>query len=322
MAFFTEDLVANAKLSEFFPTGQGTFTDPDDFITFANQEQWSKLCPWFVSVKQDYFKRRKYVTLQSGLNHYAIPERALFNAFKDLWYVPNTTQPYNKTPIPKIQEHDEDLYDVAQGTPTVFDVEDNEVIIIPTPGSNMGSIQFSYYERPNRIVPVTSCAKITAISGTTTSTITLDTDLTGSLSAGSKVDFLCATSPFRLWAKDIALVSINATTATVTTSGIQDGASNVLPIVGDYLCPAQTTCIPMHPLEVHAILSEMICSRVLKALGLQAKLQACNANIADMLKNALTTIGNRVDAEVDTVFDRSGLISFLGGGGYSTTMRT
>jgi hypothetical protein len=324
MSFLTEDLISAAKLSEFFPTGQGTFTDPDDFITFANQEMWMKLVPWFARTKQDFFKKRKYTTLQAGLNHYAIPERALMNSFKDLWYVPDTTQPWRKSPIPKIQEHDEDTYDTQSGSPAVFDLEDNEVIIIPTPGSGAGSILFTYYERPNAIVATSSCAKITAVSSVGgTTTLNVNTDLTASLSTGSLIDLLCAKSPYRLWAKDVALASISSTQMTMTTTSVSDGATspNVLPAVGDYVCPAQTTCIPLIPLETHVILAEMICARVLKALGLTPKMQACNANISDMLKNLLATIENRVDAEVDTIYDRNGLMSAIGGSFYPTSTR-
>lgn len=315
MMYLTEGLVAAAKRSEFFPTGQTTLTDPDDLIAFANEEMQTKLIPALMSVRQDMFRAREIVPLQGGLNHYPIPERAVGSAFKDLWYLPDPATPWVKRPLRKVDAHNEDRFDMSQGIPSVFNLEGDEVILIPTPAPNSGAIMFTFYERPNQLIPTASCARITGISSAGgLTTLTVNTDLTAQvvdtpLVNGAKVDVLASTSPFRLWAKAAVIQSITATTIVLNTVDVSNEIGTVEPQIGDYVCPAQRTCIPMIPQEFHPILAEMICFRALKSLGAAQKLQICSENIRDMVKNLVGLVANRVEAEVDVVYDRDSLFN-------------
>lgn len=320
MFYFTEGLISSAKRSEFFPTGQVTFTDPDDLIAFANEEMMTKMVPHLMSVRQDIFLKYKISYIQNLLAHYAFPERAIGNAFKDVFYLPQASNPLlaselaTRCGLTKRQIHDIRNGSQSGGRPFSFSLQGDELVLDPVPNSTVGALLFYYYQRPNELVSVTNCAKITGLSSSLgITTFTVDTDLTGSLSVGSKADFISVTSPFLLWAQDVAITTITATTIAVTSTNVMDETSTVQPAIGDYICPAQKTCIPQIPCEFHPILAEMICYRALKAMGRQNQMQACVANITQMLKGAFTLVSNRVEAEVDVIYDDNSLLNSISG---------
>jgi hypothetical protein len=313
MFFKTEDLISSSKRSEFFPTGQTTFVDPDDLIAFANEEMATKLVPAIMTIRQDFFLESKQVSIQASLQTYSVPERAIGNAFKDLLYQASATDSSYRYPLAKTNPHDVGLWNQSDSNPGAYFLQGDQVYLVNKPPQSVGALVFFYYARPNKLISTSSAAKITAVSSASgTTTLTVDTDLTGSLTTGALIDFLSSKSPFRLWAEDVAITSISTTQIQVATSALQDGAGNVTPVVGDYICPAQSANIPMIPSEFHPILAEMICYRALKALGHTTQMQVCQAHINEMLQGAFKLIAQRVEQEVDVVFERNGILGAVG----------
>lgn len=323
MLYKTEDLITSAKRSEFFPVSQNTFTDPGDLIAFANEEYATKLLPFMLTNRQDFFLNNKYTSIINNLNHYALPSRAAGNSFKDLFYLPDANNLGYKYTIPKIEVHEIAKYSFLSGVPIGFHMQGDEVVLLPTPNSSTGLLQFYYFRRPSTLVPTTSCTKITAISNVGgTATFTVDTDLTSSLSVGSLVDFQAMTSPSLPWADDVAVTAITSTSIAVAASAITNEGSILEPIVGDYICPAGQSLLPQGlPQEFHPILAEMICFRVLKALKDANGMASCSSNITDQLKLAFKLIENRIESEVDTISDLNSILNAVSYSSYrfSTT---
>jgi hypothetical protein len=323
MFYTTDALVSAAKRSEFFPVAQTTFDDPDDLIAYANEEMLTKLVPVIMSNREDYFLNYSLTSLGNSLNHYGIPERAIGNAFKDLLYVPTYADLSVKWRLPKLSTDTGGTYG-TNGTPSGYYMQGDEVVLVPVPSGLTGSerLQFFYYMRPNELVPLSHCAKITVIStvgGTTT--FTVDTDITSYLSTGDLCDFISGKSPFKPWKIDIESQSVGSGSIAFTASDLTDESGTVEPEVGDYICAAQTSPIPMLPAEFHPILSEMIAFRALKALGASNHLQTCAQNIGDMLKGVFKLIENRTESTPDVVFDPTGFVALSGFSGNLTTIR-
>lgn len=331
MFFKTEDLVASAKRSEFFPISQGTFTDPDDLIAFANEEMQIKLVPMIVSEREDYFLSYADTSLSNLVNHYPITERAIGNALKDVFFLPNVvSSPDVRYTLSKLQVHDARSWSTTGVTPGGFFMQGDEIVLVPTPSGLSGNerLRQYYLQRPNKLVPTSYCAKIVSSSISSSQIIfTVDTDISSSgtsglpQASGSKLDFLRGTSPFRLSEIDVVCQGITSTTITVNLSDVQNEAGTTVPQAGDYICPAQTSCIPMLPSEFHSILAELICYRALKALGMTAKLQVCAQNIQDMVKGAMKLMSNRIESEVDVIFDSSGYLASIGNFGSGWVVR-
>jgi hypothetical protein len=310
--YTTDELLAAAKRSEFFPVSQSTLEDAD-LIAFANEEMLMKLVPKILSVREEFFITTKLAPIVGGIDSYSIPERALGNSLKDVFHVPNTDNMAHKWTIPRISPHDANMWSGSGSTPAVFYLMGDEVVLLPMPSSSSGALLFMYPERPNKLVATTSCAKITGITLGTTCTLTVDTDMTASLSTSSMIDLLSAVSPYRLWNKDVAIISITSTTIEIALADAQDAMGRTEPKVGDWICPAQQSPIPMVPSEFHSILAEMICFRAMKAIGHTEQMQAIAAHISELISNAFKMIANRVESEVEVAYDNSGLLNAIQG---------
>lgn len=318
MFYYTEDLVSAIKLSGFVPTGQGTFNDPTDFIWLSNEELQKRLVPHIVKVRQDFFTKHQIVPLVNGVNHYVVPERTIGGTLVDLFYLPSTSDLSKKRPIPKINLHDQQIYATnSYSEVNKFWFEGDEIIVCPTPVNPTGYLMQYFLRKPSKLVPSSQCAQITAISqGSPNTVFTVSNDLTATTPAirvGSLLDFVASKSPFLCRDIDVPVVAINSTTITVATANIVNEAGTIDQIVGDWICPAQQTNIPQVPDLFHSILSEMVVCRVLRALGHLDKFNTVKAELVESLKDAWAMIENRVESEVDTVYDQNSLLNQVNG---------
>ena len=140
---------------------------------------------------------------------------------------------------------------------------------------------------------------ISSANGTTT--FTVNTDLTGSLSVGSKIDFLSAQSPFLLWSEDVSITAISSNTIEVATANVDNEAGTVEVQISDYICPAGYANIPMLPYEFHPVLAQMVAVRMLAGLGDLQKWQAAKAELSEVRSESKALIKNRVETSVKTI---------------------
>ena len=311
----TDALVASVKTRGLIPSSQNTFSD-SDIINFLNEELNLSLIPMIVSVREDFFLKKKSVAVVSGQAEIGVPERAIGNALKQVFFVDASN---NRRQIIKTDENIKRVLTPTSGTPEYFFFQGDEIVLVPTPNASSGYVEFYYLERPNQLVPVSSAAKITAISSVGgTTTFTVDTDLTSTftssaISAGTALaDVLSGKSPFMLWSTDLAVTACTSSTIAVATSGVTGGGGSVEPVVNDYICVAQQTPIPMIPQELHPILAQMGSARIMEALGHTDKLQVVNAKLKDMMLAAFNMICNRVEDQPKRILNRTGLLAASG----------
>ena len=308
MGYLTEDLINSVKIRTFAPISQNTLTDAD-LLTIANEELSLRLVSDILGVREDFFLTNETVAIVANEDHYAIPTRAIGSALKAVFYVDAGG---NKTIIPRIEVDRSQTTSDSSGEPQKYYLEGDEIVLLPTPSLSSGSLLFSYFQRPNELVETASCAKITGsseLSGTVT--FTVDTDLTTTLLVGDTVDFLNGSPPFLLWAKDVAVTAVTATTIDVALADVDDVQGAVLPLTGDYICLSGTANIPMVPVEFHAVLAQMTACRVLLALGHAEKMQMAKAELEQMRREALKLVKNRVELSALKVTGRSGLVKIF-----------
>lgn len=321
MRYLTEEILEAAQDSEFFPTGQSTFTD-EMLTKYASQEMLTRLVPHLMKRRQNFFQATKLVPITSGLGRYPVPERAIGVTFRNLWLLDDASDQNERQKLVKVDS--EDVRSRGNGVPSAFELEGDEVILTPTPTIENAALLFSIYRRPNRLVATSSCAKITDIAtvgGITTFSVDTDLSVAGGLAVGDQADFLSGKSPFLLWAEDVVITSITSSTIAVAASDVQNAAGSVEPQVGDYICPAQTACIPMLPVEYHPILAELVAWRAIKACGARANLEACSSNIKDLLENIGGLVAQRVETQPDLVMPDNGLLSAMQGGALDAFLR-
>lgn len=302
--FLVEDLIESAKDRSFVPISQSTFQEAD-VLRIANEEIL-RVVAKIIKEREDFFYARVTVSMTAGKDHYLIPKAASGNALKALFWIDGggTKRLLTRRDIDRMGE-----YSGSRGDSASFYFEADEVVLT-NPPSGGDSLLFVFSRRPNRLTLTSSCAKITSVAtvGAVT-TFTVDTDLTVSLPAGSKVDFLRAVSPFTLWSEEVLVSSITATTIAVAKSDVLDvDGVTVEPLVNDYICPSGYANIPMLPIEFHAVLAHRVACRMLASMGDLNKLGAAKGDLKEIEIDALGIIKNRAESSPERPSKKNGLL--------------
>ena len=310
-----DDLLTSIKLRSFAPISQTTFQD-SDLLSLMYEELKLYIVPLILGEREDFFLVFEDQAITANKDLYLVSERSIGTSLKELWYIDSSGNPLgriDRTSVDKL-----DGWSVT-GSPEAFFMKGAYINLVPKPSATKDTLRQWFYQRPSQPALVASCAKITAIAtvGSTT-TFTVDTDLTSSLSVGALVDFQDTKSPYQLYTWDIALTAITGSTIAVANADVIDGAGSVMPQVGDYICPAKTSCIVQTPEEFHTVLAQkVVCTILGTALGDQRKYQIAINELGKLEQGALKTIMNRVESAPKKVNPRNSLLTaFSASSGY------
>jgi hypothetical protein len=309
MIFTTDDIIASVKARTLAPSGQKTFQD-SDFIRFMNEELLIKIVPDIQTVREDFFLQPLQTPLVQNQAAYTMPERALGNTLKDLFWI---DQNGSRFPIARINIRDIPNTNGYTQAPYTFYVQDNQVVLGPPPFGT-GTLEQWYYLRCNDMVLTSACGQITAIATDTPIAGQVTYTVNANISSYTELDFLSFTSPFQLWAMNVVPVSATSSTVVVDMDDVENQVGTLLPQLGDYICEALTAPVAMIPQEFHPLLSEYVAARVVQSLGQNEKLAAINENIQLMRQNLLNTIANRIEQSPEVIRSRGGFIDSAGYG--------
>jgi hypothetical protein len=310
MIYKTENLIEAMRSNALIYISDKTFTEAQ-LITFLNEELQLALTGELVAKMEDFFLDSETRALTASVSRYELPKRSKDDTLKGVLFVNADGDKRRLT-----RGSFDDLADTSTAEePEKFVVAGSDLILVPVPTLSTGSLELWYHGGPSDLVATTACAKITgvtSVSGSTT--FEVDTDLTAAFQVGDELDLLNAQSPFKLWAKDVAITGITTSTVVVATSDVIDQAGTVRAAVGDYLCPTEEANIPMIPERLHPILPLRAVRRMLIALGDTDKLQLIDKDIQEKHGYAFKTHPNRVESELNRVVKRNGFLSHSGYG--------
>ena len=122
---------------------------------------------------------------------------------------------------------------------------------------------------------------------------------------GSVIDFLQTKGGHRTYKIGYELAS-NA-----ISSNIINFPTGVIPsnfVVGDYICLENESIIPQIPSDLHSLLAEKTCSRILMSLGDQAGLQTSSLKIAELERKQATIVDNRVEGAPVKLVNKNALL--------------
>ena len=147
---------------------------------------------------------------------------------------------------------------------------------------------------------------------------TVDSDVSGLMTAGSKVDFLQTKPGHKTYAFDIKTQSASGTTIKVKRSdlltdmatgfGFEPQISKIL--VGDYICVAGESIIPQLPPDLHNMLAEKTSARILASLGDQAGLAMANDKIKEMEYRQGSLLDDRTDGAPQKITARHSILRY------------
>ncbi len=276
-AYTTTFLLAAIKRRGLVPTSQSTFTDAE-LLAMATEELQTYLVDLLVGVRENYGLVTSTVAITSGTQEYYIPERAVGGNPKRVLILANTSY------IPLVRVEPEREFDFGtSGTVQGYILKGNQVRLVPAPTSS-GTLQFEYYQRPNRLVELTAVAQVSVAAAVGATSVTVSSTLPGTITTSTPCDFVKGKPGFDTLATDLTPSAASGTTWSYSTG---------LPValeVGDYICLAKESPIPQIPVELHPILAQRTAFKVMEALGRSDKaamLEKVGAEMASKVRKLL-----------------------------------
>lgn len=253
----TTALLTSVKRRTMLASANETLSDTD-ILQIATEEMQTEIMDVLMSVREEYAVQIHDISLQAGVSTYALPPRAVGETLRNVQILSNT----DYLPLDRIEPERRHEYTSAQNEPLGYMLQDDSVVIVPTPKSS-GTLRLSIHRRPNALVPVASTARVATISGprTTISDTTVPTALIPTAS-NVPVDVVDGTPGFRTLAQDFATTTGTNSAQIVLTSALPASVA-----AGDYVCLAGESCVPQIPAELHPLLYQRTAGKVLEALG-------------------------------------------------------
>lgn len=307
MSNTVDDLINSVKVRSLAPISENTFSNAR-LLPLMTEEMRSYIAPKILAVREDFFLNYHDQAFEADRSLYPLYERCTGGSFKELSFLDDggNEWPLKRTEVKDIQHFQ------GKGQPSHYFIMGDQIRVLKTPATAVGSLRQYYFRSLSALTTTSNCAKITAISvGVDNTTFTVDTDLTGSLSLLSKIDFQNAQSPFLLWKHDVEIVSINSTEIVVSNASVQDEGS-VRIGVDDYICPRYQTNIPQIPVEYHTLLSQKVVCKLYEALGDTRKYQPALVELKTMEKDLFTLIKSRASAQPRKVIGGGTMRSYNG----------
>lgn len=204
----------------------------NEFIQYANDAQ-DELESIISKVNADAFLTSKVVTLSQGLDTYNIPSDALLGTKVALvMYSPNGVESSYR---PLNQGRVSEMVGTFQGTPSFFVRLGTTIRLIPAPYASNSTIKIYYAQKLPRLDIRSGKVATVALSGTTITSMTLDTASTIDRAKLLEEGFCTIVSDTgTVKMKNVPITDVNETTGTVTF-GSFTYESGETAAVGDYL---------------------------------------------------------------------------------------
>lgn len=296
----SNSLIESVKRRASLPSNSSTFQNAD-YLAFANEEMMIGLIPSILSFHEDYLLYTENVTLVDNQSNYSIPYRAIGNKLRELSYVDTNSNVFE---LSRITVEDLPYYQGFNNLNSLkyYYVYNNEIILVPSMStSNGGSLNFSYYLRPNELVEEDRIATVQNIN-LSTGEIFIDA-VPENFTSSILYDFIQQKSPHKTLSFDIPIVSINSVTNVLTfdVDNIPSGLA-----VGDQISQAGETKIPQVPTDLHSVLAQRVAARCLESIGDTQGLANANTKLQEMEQKTGMLIDNRVEGSPQKIVNRNG----------------
>lgn len=325
----SSDLITSIKRRAFIPSDQDTFTD-QDFLDMLNEEINYFSIPRLLSTHEEYLVVSESIELQRDIFKYQIPERAVGNKLRGLFYS-DSDDPENSDIVELNRISYEDIGDYAGYGNTgsggnssyayshLFYVENNSIVLIDETPTSQNFLRMYFYLKPNTLVFDDEAGVITDINRTT-GVITLS-NFPNSFSTLPRMDFVQARSPNLILSYEKTPISVNSNTRTITFA-LKDIPRELK--VGDNINVENECIVPQLPTEMHAVLAQRVAIASLEALGDTEGIQVAQRRLELMERSTLDLIDNRVESAPEKVRNKSSTLreaaykNFYGKGGRTT----
>ena len=267
-------LIDNIKLISSTPSSQNLFSK-EKFIKLANNQLFSKLVPFIMSFRSDYFLVEKEIPVSSIDGSFKIPQDAIGLKIRDL-YVKESRKELPYLQIEEIKTLDR----------LGYFIKGNEIVIhkfkdIPS----QNTLKLSYYRRPNYLVSNSECGQVRSIFPETNQLVL---SLFPNYAVGTKLCCISSSAGFDLKFDDYSLEAIDGFTITV------EDVSKVE--IGDWVAQSNCSPIPQVPVATLPLFEQMIVVKIMESMNDRQGLENAKADYYDMEKQVRMALFPRVDS--------------------------
>jgi hypothetical protein len=281
------------------PNTTETLADAD-YYALANDEMQSYIVPLLMKAREEHLIQTTDFTLVTGTDTYAVPYRAAGGKVRDVLISTGATGSFRQ--LNRLEPERVGDYGTGSG-PAGYRFEGNNIVLVPSPGVNAGTMRVKYHAMPNRLVAVSACAVVSSYV-TATKTITTVATVPATFGATVALDIVRGKPGFDSLAQDNIAVSATGTTI-VATSALSSQILGGTASTGDYVCLAGESPIPQIPISLHPLLAQRVVYRSLEAMGDPKATQAL-ASCQELERLSLTLLSPRSDGSSRAVVNRYG----------------
>jgi len=284
--YTTAALIADVKRRITIPTSQSLFPD-SDLLEVLTRELHATVVPFYVSLREDFFKTHTDTACDGTTTSWAIPSRAIGQKLIDV----NLVQAGGS--YQRLVLVDAEQITIGNG----YWIEGSQITVYTAPTSS-NSLRMSWLRRPNYLIASTSAAQITSIN-TGTNTVTCSTVPTG-YSTSTPVDFIQNVAPFASLRDDATPTAVvTGASGTIQFASLPTGLA-----VGDWVSPQFQSPIPQIPPEAHNYLAVCAGAQVLFALGAMTEYQGIEAKRREMEVQISKISAPRVDNDQRRIINK------------------
>lgn len=296
MAWTSDDLCLDVRNRAQLPpvASDGAFTDAD-LLTIADEEIATRVVPFVRSMREDYWVSSKDFTPSASTTSFTIPKRSQSATLRDVLLVNTSTG--DETSVPYVALSEAWRFKSTSGM-CRFYLQDGRICLVGDVPTSGYTLRCLFYRRHPSLVAVSSCAAITTVNAG--SVVCGSTPIT----TGTYTDLVGKTPPFLAFGDDL-LCSLSVSTYSLTLDGSAYDVSGSGVAVGDYLCPADQSCIVQLPTELYSALVRLVVGAVLEARG-DRQAAVLSYQLADQIMTGMRGILRpRVDGEAKHIVRRN-----------------
>jgi hypothetical protein len=263
VAWTTTELLADIRRRARLST-----TDPDhtdaNLLLDADGQMDELIVPLVLGANSDFYVRTEDQPITVGQALYPVPSRAVANVPRQVFVVDSSGQAVE---LPHVPMNDRYNYPPT-GSPCAYTMQDDCVLLLPTPESTADTLRIAYEYQPGKLVLPSACGLTIDVAVATgiVECALVPTTWTGA----TLLDIVRGTSPFSLLAENLNPAAVTTGALGFVTFAVADlppAQRFANESFGDYLCPTGTTCLPQIPADLHSVLALAVAVEVLDQVG-------------------------------------------------------
>jgi hypothetical protein len=280
----SDEILSNIKLRGAFP--DDSYFTSAQMLTILNDEMDLTITPLMQSLHEDYYLQNKDYTITAS-GSYRLPSRCIGSNIRAVKLYDSASDSYTK--LERLYEEDR-----SSGRSGYYLFRNS---ITLSSDYSSGTLRVTFFQAPNRLVLTASVATITSIDSATQVTVSA---LPSTIATNTVIDFVQADNPHDLLNYDVTVSSASGTT--LTFASLPTGLA-----VGDYICVANESPVPVAPDIVHPVLSQAVLCILLSSKKDKA-LEAESVKLDRMKQTMTNLLAPRIES-TDSHIRGQGLLS-------------